>query len=724
MPLILESSNPSPIAVFQGVGGFGATASTTAGFNAVFQGVGGMSAAGSVAKHGSATFAGIGGMSAIGRIDDEPNVFAEAAFEGIGAFSATGSIHRRGVAVFEGIGGLFADGRTQAAESATLSILLTIAAGDVVDHGRTYSARIFADGTAYPIKSFGFNESRSDAGASLDVTLQRNSDRAAIMAADAFTFDVYDNGAWVTIFEGGKRAAGGFSFNFSDGRSSDNLSVSAAAPIAERLEASPERNLTIFDPDRLRLSVSDFPTAYDTDGNAYTQQLRPVSGLTLHGLFQIVFVELCGFGGFQTTIDDFPIRRADFSITGSYLEGLGGHTGIFNPLLFVIGDVVWFLDSSAGFPEGFGSPVAITADNYEGAQFTLTELNADGYIVTYSENEADYDYTQTRVETDDPETTGHFGDPDFTERNRSTTWRDFYKSASPLIPIRSEKLSQVTETRATHEGALSTINRDNELYYYDTLSRIVRIEKRTDGLIPNLADPDFATTFDRTTEETTTFVYKGDRFDNRRQILGSQVKETRGLISKDESNPALNQPFKQRFTDAFQAGNLAAGVATEFVPIETVVETHTQTSKSQVEIKTQTTNFLTVPVHVSGSTADVRIGDVTQNAQTSGTGERYVFRPGAIRTNARMQTLSVGEMPVALAVALARRRLSKRRTLRGSVTLKGINLSIKRGSMFELFDRAGVSVGVFVCEGRSISGQNVGVPGQQKTSMVLEVSQV
>jgi len=111
------------------------------------------------------------------------------------------------------------------------------------------------------------------------------------------------------------------------------------------------------------------------------------------------------------------------------------------------------------------------------------------------------------------------------------------------------------------------------------------------------------------------------------------------------------------------------------------------------------------------------------NAQTGATGEVIVFRTGSTRTDAKLQTLSVAELPLRLAQNLARRILARRKRRRGSITLLGLNLDFDRGTMFEMFDRDGFSVGNFIIEGYSIQAVNLGM-STQKTRQILEVLQI
>ena len=80
-----------------------------------------------------------------------------------------------------------------------------------------------------------------------------------------------------------------------------------------------------------KLEQSDFRILYDSTGGIYRQQLLEAPGLTLYGLLDFVFVQLCGFARVKTNISNFAIRRADFSQKEPYLSGVAGHIGAFVP---------------------------------------------------------------------------------------------------------------------------------------------------------------------------------------------------------------------------------------------------------------------------------------------------------------------------------------------------------------------------------------------------------
>ncbi len=258
---------------------------------------------------------------------------------------------------------------------------------------------------------------------------------------------------------------------------------------------------------------------------------------------------------------------------------------------------------------------------------------------------------------------------------------------------------------------------------YDTLGRIQSIRKDYSGLVPNLAAPGYPL-IERTIRiEDTRFTYAPERFRPTRQILKETRKEVSGLITIDTEKQHLGQDFRQEYTDGFAAGNLDDTLIVTSGAISTTTETVDQNDKGQFEIRTRTVNFLTDPPHVQNATTDARSGDMSTNAATGGTAEIVVLRVGTSRTDAKIGTLAVAEIPIEIATALARRKLAKRKIRNGTITLKGLKLGIGRGTMFELIDRDGGSVGVYVCEGRQLSGSNLGTAGQA-TRQTLEVTEI
>lgn len=664
-------------------------------------------------------------MSVFGFLLGEPNVFGSATAVRARAADVVGSIRYEGKAIAVRNRTAAVAARVELAESSTLNILLTIGEFGSAGFGNTYSARIVADGETYLIKSFNYTEDRGDVGVGLQVTLldPRPANREAIEAANEFTFDVYDGTDWITLFDSGKRTGIGFNFTFTDGRPADGLQLSTNGDVDNKLRKSPESNETVFDNTRLTVTAADFSVIYDTDGNAFIQTITPIPGLDLYALLNYVLVNQCGFAGYQTTIPNFPIRRADAGITGTWFDAIAGHIGAFSPLIFVVDDIVWLIDSTAPFPAGFGSSEPLPASEYQNASFEQSELEIDGYIVQFADSETDFDYVINRFVDDAAEPVGTFGSPDYTETVVRRTYADYFKNSNPTVPVRTEKTRERRETSGFVGPTFITIATETEELNYDSFGRLMTINKTTTARIPDLTAVGFPSSEQTTKIERTQFLYGPDRLNPLRQILRKTIKEVSGLITIDNDNPHLEKPFRQEFGEGFAAGNLSDTLAQDFVSISQLTETVEQNEKGQIEIRTRSVNFLVDPPQITQSTTDARAGDMSTNAQTGGTKEVVVFRQGSTRTNARMSTLAVAELPVEQATALARRKLSRRQNRRGTVTLKGLKLSVGRGTMFELFDRDGITAGNFVVEGRSISANNLGSQ-TQATRQVLEVTKI
>lgn len=724
MPFVIQNNaTPDPIAVLTRIRQLTADGVAAAGLRATLVRPRALSAMPSVEVAGSASLPRNRTLYALGRIDDEPNVFGSVELARSRNAEFDASPTAGGKAILPRVRALSVTGRVAVADRDVLNILLTIADDAPAGFGNTYSARIYADGVAYPIKAFRYGEDRGDVGVSLEVTLVDPADRAAIEAAASFRFDLYDGGTWTTLFDSGRRTGSGLGIAFGDGRPNDSLSVSTNGDVDNKLRKSAASNLTVYDPTRLTLSADAFPRIYDTAGNVFIHDLKPIAGLDLYSLLSYVFVTKCGFAGVQTTLPNFPIRRADFSFTGTFFDGIAGHIGPFAPLLFVRDNVVWLIDSTSPFPAGFGSPVPLNASEYVDVQLTQTDVDLDGYVLQFSDSETDYDYSTNRFVDDAAETSGTYGSPNYTETTRSREYRDYYKASNPLVPVRSEKVKDIKETAGIVAGTLVTIATEREDLSYDSFGRIRLIRKTYTGQVPDLATSGFPNVERTIRTERTQFLYGPDITQPRREILRQTIKEVSGLVTIDTEKQHLGKDFKQDFTDGLAAGNLDDTLIVDTASISTTTETIDQNDKGQIEVRTRVVNFLTDPPHISTTTTDARAGDMSTNAATGSTKEVVVFRAGSVRTDAKFGTLAVAEVPVPIASALARRKLAKRRIRQGSITVKGLKLGIGRGTMFELFDRDGGSVGVFVCEGRQVAGSNLGTRSQS-TRQILEITEV
>jgi hypothetical protein len=726
MPLIVPYTNPQPLAVLSGGSSVESAGSVAQNFRATIAAGSELQAFAELLIEAAATLEGSSEIFAFGRLGDEPNVFGLADIGGSSDLEAVGSLKIGGKAILASGSALSALADLAESEAAAFNIFLSITDEAGPGYGATYSARIFADGVGYPIRGAVLDEGDFEAGTSLQVQLQKPSDRAAILAAETFTFDIYDNGAWKPMLTGGRRSAAGYSFAWADGRPNDSLTLSTIDAIAEKLERSPDRNLSVYDPFREVLNAADFEKIYDENGVQYEHELQPIGSLTLHGLLAYVFA-LAGFDGVFLTIADFPVRRADFVITGSYLEGVAGFLGPYDPLIYVKNNILYALDSTVALPAGLESAIpAFGHEHYKNAEFAVTEQTADGYVVQYNENQGLYDFSTTREITNlgDPDVTGTAGAGDYTETVTTRTYRDYFKFSNPTVPVDTQKIKEVVTVRGMVNGALDEISETTETIDVDAKLRLKLITKTRTALIPNVAASDFPLIRTTVDSERTTFEYKPDIRNPRREYMAKQVRERRGLVAIDEGNPHLDQPYLLEFYDAWRGGNLSAEVATENRSIETFTESVDLKRNGQIEVRSRTANFLTSPPSVHGEITEGRAGDISTNAISPKASEVVVYRSDVIgRTGSKLQSFPIGEMPISIGRPLAKRRLDKRQRKVGSINWKGLNLSLGIGSQFQLFDRGGTSAGFFIVEGRRIQLQNLGTR-EQSTTQVLQVREV
>ena len=715
-PLVPEIANLS------GTGAVTANGTRTPGARARLRGQSVVFAGGILLTAAAAELAGTSGLFARGRLNDEPNVFGEAELLGLSELFANGRLQADAKAVIPGTSAIVARPRVVEADRGVLSLLVTVVASANAGFGDTISARVVADGVNYPIRSATYTEPRDAAGVSMQFTLQRPEDRAAILAATSFKFEVYADGVWTTLFDAGRRSGGGFAFTWVDARPGDTLEVSTIGPVSDAMTRTPLTGVTIFDGLRETLTPDEFPTIYDTDGNAYGRELINVPGLTLYDLLRLTFVEALGFARFRTDIPNYSIRRADFEQTGTYLSGVAPFIGMFEPLIFVKDSTVWILDGTQTVPAGFATAFPLEGSEYRTAQFNEAVLDADGFIVTYSDA-AEFDYFRDREIIDPADVTAS----PYTEIIRRRIFRDFYKVTNPTVPIRTEKIKEVETTQAVVNGSLLQVHEATETINLDSTGRIVNISKEITGLVPDIATPTFPFTTRTLRSERTDFSYSPVLRNSGREFLSQTKRVTRGVIAIDAENQHLGRPFRQAFGDAFRAGNLAAGQTLVYGPIEAFTETVRETERGQLEIRARTIDYLTTPPTIRNQTTDARAGDLSTNARGGTPQQVIVLRrtagTGSGRSDKKLLTLSAGELPVRYAIPLARRRLANPVTRTGTVTLKGVRLQFGRGFVMELKTRDGESLGNYIVEGRTVTLSNLGTR-EQATTQNLDVKQI
>jgi hypothetical protein len=198
------------------------------------------------------------------------------------------------------------------------------------------------------------------------------------------------------------------------------------------------------------------------------------------------------------------------------------------------------------------------------------------------------------------------------------------------------------------------------------------------------------------------------------------------LIAIDASNQYFEADFKQDFLEAHKTGNLAAEMTTEFGLIKTVTETLTPLGNNQFVVRTQTIDHLRGAV--TRSESEPRTGDASLNGIGGKQKQLRIWAEGvtqATRSGKPIESFNVGELPLKFAKPLAERRLAARnaRKASGTIQIAGFDESVERGVFFRVLDPQSNSRGVFLAEGYSVQGTNLGTPDQRVTTSI-EVAQI
>jgi hypothetical protein len=519
---------------------------------------------------------------------------------------------------------------------------------------------------------------------------------------------------WNQLFSNLKIESGNLSF----ARLNDSLSFGALEPLADKLSRFPSETKIFYDPSKTSVDLTSLEKLYDAEGVVIPVTATAKSGLSLYSLFDYLKQKL-GFSGVETNVPNYPLTRADFSESQSYAGAIAPFVGVFEPVFFTVGNVLWILDKTAAIPEDF-TPSAVTADNFLNWSEQFSGQMLDGLTLVYIDsNSADF-YVDRIVQTTDE--TGAFGAANFTRTETARTFRDHKHTDNPNIVLRTELIKEVV---SVYNSSLELIGRETRNNTFDAQGKptnaSVKIESKTPNLTLN------GTPFLQTVkEENQSIFYVSDSKNPRRQMQSKIVTQTRGMIALDEVNEYLNEIFKQDFIEAHKAGNLTTDMTVEFGLIKTVTETLTPLGNNQFVVRTQTIDHLRGAV--TRSESEPRTGDASLNGIGGKQKQLRIWAEGitqATRTGKPIESFNVGELPLKFAKPLAERRLAARnaRKASGTISIAGFDESVERGVFFRVLDCQGNSRGVFLAEGYSVQGTQLGTPEQRVTTSV-EVAQI
>lgn len=581
--------------------------------------------------------------------------------------------------------------------------------------------RLLVSGVEVKINSATYTEGESSSGGTLTASLANPDDKSLFVLGASVEFAIGlldDNGDWdlvETLFSEGLTNSKDLTIGWANNGPTDTVSITVGAELSQKLSSTPETDLVLYDSEKQTLEATDFETLYDTEGNSYPTELVPVAGLTLYGVFQRIFVTRCGFSSYKTNLPDYPVARVDCSIGEGYLQSIGGLFGIFSPVIFAEGSVLWIIDATVAMPSGFPAPRSVSISDYRALNLSNTASRLDGLVVNYTENKRIFDYVTTRIETKIEEEGPNVST--FIQRG----YREYRKFSNPALILRDELyFEERTTTVETYGDFLGgEIAFSRETYNYDELGRLTLRQKNVQSRVPSSSPPYTSLVLQDTTVETESFSYAVHPYQTRSQYVQSRKLNVAGLIAVDSENQQFGRDFRQEYTTAYRAGNLNENLTFVWGDIRAIYETAEPKRGGQVKVKLREVDFLSGTVNSDEN--EERVGDVSiYGTQPIQNRVLVLDADNATRTTERLDTINVGELPLTFAIPLARRILIKRKTKSqaGSPELIGFRPFLRKGLPVALTGRGGEELGNFLITGRRIQ-TNAG--GCNQTLDVVEI---
>lgn len=582
--------------------------------------------------------------------------------------------------------------------SSELRLLVELLPFEPVGNYQDVGARLFIDDVQIPIVSYEETADENNAGKTVTVELLRPEDKSLLTPEAEFLIETFVlNGAGARTWEpaiSGKINSKSVSIQNSGGKPNDSVSFTSVS--TDKLSKSPTRNLIVYDSARAEVDASEFEAVYDTTGKAYTLETLNVAGLSLHKLFDEIFVERCGFASVKTNLPDYPIRRADFSIFGTYYDGVKPFIGVFRALDFQTADnVLWITDKTATLPAGFPAPRVLSAAKIQSISSDTNLEKISGFELQFSQSETGEFYT-TKTDSFPQEVRTSFG----TLISKTVTkikTRQYRSNYARNIVLREV----VERETVTTYGAdtLQPAAESSEVFTFDYLGRLKSSVKTVKKRLPDITAGGLVS-LRETGKDTLKHKYAVHPFAARRQFLKRTELISEEIIAIDSENPYLGEDFPQALTIAHRSGNLKEGMTEEYGVTKSVVEDFKPLPNGMVKVfRTEvdhTPEFVGKDAIVTTSQGEPRAGDVSVSSAAR-PGKVYVFLDGdGFDEDARVEAFPVGELPLYLAVPLAERLLESQGKQKLSIPIVGWNKSIAQGTVLTASGRDGETFNVIV----------------------------
>ena len=561
-------------------------------------------------------------------------------------------------------------------------------------------ARLKINGEIVPIISYDESVSSSGAGKSVSIGLARVEDKSLLTPDAEFLIETFEASGdeavlWDTVLSGRINSKTLTTAN-EGGKPADTVTFTTNS--TDRLQKSPERNLVVYDSSRSEVDASEFETVYDTYGRGYSIEMVAFSGgLSLYALLDLVFVERCGFDEVIKNLPDFPIRRADFSIFETYYDGIKPFIGIFDPVIAQIDNKIFITDATLSLPAGFPAPRSLEAAKIQTISEDSRSEKIKGFELQFSQSETGEFYT-VRNQTFETNVTTRFGSY-VSKTIRKVKYRQYRSNYARNIVLREVIESDTTEIYGADQVFPAQIS--VETFEFDYLGRQKRSVKTVQKRVPDLTGS--VSLRDISTDELN-HKYAVFPFAPRRSFLKRTELSSEGLIAVDAETKYFGADFPQGYADAHRAGLLKSGVIAETTTpkmtettglLKSITEDFTPLPDGTVNVVTTKIDHTPEAVGrdaiVTVAHGEPRAGDVS----VSGAGKpgriRILPKNALVRADEKLETLSVGELPLSIAIPLADRRLERKQNgaAKLNISLVGWNKSVTPGVVVTAAGRDG-----------------------------------
>lgn len=602
-------------------------------------------------------------------------------------------------------------------------------------------ARLKINGVIHEIKSFTLTAPPRALGYAL--TCQLVNPTVALSVTDEITFELGNRRAGVesmkTYIDSGRVAGRKARLSFKG----DTLTFDAVNPLANKWARAPRKPELLFDPDRVEIEGDRARTnndVIDERGDPIESRLVEVRGLDLKYILHRAYVEVMGFTRVVSNVPNYRVRQAEFPITQSYHQAAQSFAAFFEPEFFADDQGQMFLiDPQRKLPAGFAAAAKVISNGKVIAlsfdQPAAQEINA--ILLTYMvddnnssgiSHEVDFPPNVTDNEESEFVETGVLGTDGYSIQITTRRWKEFHDDdRNPQRVTREVDYQVITDNYAwdSQAGAVVLISTEITTELYSRDYRLHLGHNRSIQALVRIPDGGDAPIFIEALTEIARTKWKASMMNRDEFVKLYSYTLTDGfvVIEGDESNPA-SVITKMPLLDANRTRNVSRDGIQRLVfrPISTIYERHRATGTNQTTVTLTKIDHLTPSLESSKSVSHIADQTVNLASPNANTGSRKTVTELIIGEDVELDpltgeelapfvplALNAGEVPIALAVEVAKRKLKRQGQplATASCELANFDVNMRRGSIRRI-DRRGVEGDLFIVTGFRITGSNLG----------------